>query len=55
MGLLTGITDLFGSADQTFRYECTNCGTTFESPHADMSKVSCPECSATRVRSASMA
>jgi DNA-directed RNA polymerase subunit RPC12/RpoP len=54
MGLLTKVRGLFESDDRTFNYQCTNCEATFESPHADMSRVSCPECAATRVRSVSM-
>jgi DNA-directed RNA polymerase subunit RPC12/RpoP len=53
MGLLNTVKGLFESEDRTFTYQCTNCESTFESPHADMSRVSCPDCAATRVRSVS--
>lgn len=53
MGLFEKLKIPFGQEDRTFKYECMNCGTTFESEHADMSKVSCGECGAARVRALS--
>lgn len=51
MGLITKLEGLLGSDERSYRYVCTNCEATFESSRADMSKVSCPECAAARVRS----
>lgn len=50
MSLVTKVKRLFESEDRTFHYQCTNCEAEFESPHADMSRISCPDCAATRVR-----
>ena len=33
------------------RFQCLNCGSTFQSPH-EASKASCPSCTSSRIRSA---
>jgi putative FmdB family regulatory protein len=52
MPVLDTLKEMLESQDQSYDYRCTNCDAQFESPRADMSKVSCPECSAARIRSA---
>jgi DNA-directed RNA polymerase subunit RPC12/RpoP len=55
MPVLDTLKQYLGNEDRVYDYECTNCEAEFESPYADMSKVSCPECAASRVRSATPA
>lgn len=55
MPVLETLKEYLGGQEQSYDYECTNCGSEFESPYADMSKVSCPECGGSRVRSATPA
>lgn len=50
MGLITKLEGLVGSDERSYRYVGTNLEASFESSHADMSTVSCPECAAARVR-----
>lgn len=52
MGLFDSITNFIGGEERTYEYVCTNCDNEFETPQSDMSKVSCPQCNATRIRSA---
>jgi rRNA maturation endonuclease Nob1 len=51
MALLDKLKGFVGSEQRTFQYECIACEAVFQSPHADMSKVSCPECRSTDVTS----
>ncbi len=45
------IPSVLEAEDRTYNYQCRNCETEFESPHSDMSQVSCPDCSSTRIAS----
>ncbi|WP_255151467.1 FmdB family zinc ribbon protein [Halorarius halobius] len=51
MALLERLKDIVGSDQRVYDYECVNCGAVFQSPHADLSKVTCPECRGTDVTS----
>lgn len=51
MSLVNKVKGLIESEDATHEYTCERCGTDFESAYADMSSVSCPDCSSTRIRS----
>ena len=44
MAMLDKLKNVIGGRDPQYQYECTNCGTTFESPHVKINKVQCPEC-----------
>lgn len=57
MSVLTALHDtVFGSeasgaSEETFEYQCGRCGSTFEESKLKMTRVSCPECTSTDVRS----
>jgi Zn finger protein HypA/HybF involved in hydrogenase expression len=39
------------ASEETFEYRCSRCGSTFEEPKLKMTRVSCPGCTSTDVRS----
>lgn len=51
MGLLERLKRPFGGDDTVYNYECSNCGTAFESTDANMARVRCPECESGKVTS----
>ena len=52
MAMLDKLKNAFGGTERQYDYECTNCGTNFQSPHVEMNKVRCPECHSGNARMA---
>lgn len=56
MGILDRVREVVGRddparpGDVTYTYQCRDCEATFESGDPNTARVSCPECSGTRVR-----
>lgn len=40
-----------GATERTYRYNCRECDTRFESPETSLTRVECPECGADESRS----
>ncbi|MDS0293130.1 hypothetical protein [Halogeometricum luteum] len=56
MGVLTAVVDTFstgedGATDDSFAYRCADCEAAFERPKRQMTRVRCPDCRSSDVRS----
>lgn len=49
MSLLTPIKALLSSNQQSFEYECRECGDVFESTEAQLRRVTCPSCGSSNI------
>jgi putative FmdB family regulatory protein len=45
------LTRIVRGKEPVYKYVCTDCETSFESPNAILADVNCPECRSTRIRS----
>lgn len=52
MNIPRKVRSLVGGSDDTYRYECGDCGTEFESSAANPNDTSCPDCGSDLVHSA---
>lgn len=56
MSLVDKIKDMFSDTEESemYTYECTGCGTQFESAKRNVGEVRCPECGASKVTDATI-
>lgn len=51
MSLMNRLKELVGDDEETHHYQCLDCASSFERDHDDVSRISCPDCGAKRIRS----